>query len=401
MKSYREGGQVSLGCLLLILSLAAAVLYPGSSAHAFDIQIGSSNTETINFAVYNTTPGSNGTPSFSSNGMLMSAGSQAFPVLGTVKGTAQSFSQTNKDAYTTILSANQDQLPSSFGTAASSTSASTALPKSGTSVTQQGVAFNSGTPAMPGTPATPGTFLQSASTLSGVASVSFASLHADFTNSTDFGATSFSGVPGVVISATGNLSSTAGSFVELANQGTITIKDNMGNLIATDPFTIIVGFTFNSTLTNNTYLYGTGTTSISRPVPTNTAFSIMDTNSFPSVTIPIGGTFSVDSNLTLVSDPGSLIELGDLSSAPGQFPDFGSFVGGPAPAVAVPEPSTLVQSGTVLFLVAGLWVWRSLGRNRRAARGLSRSRPGLAALVVLFFSLLAPGLAPAGTDHRK
>ena len=58
MKSYREGGQVRLGSLLLILSLAAAVLYPSRSAHAFeDIQIGSSNTESINFAVYNTTPG--------------------------------------------------------------------------------------------------------------------------------------------------------------------------------------------------------------------------------------------------------------------------------------------------------------------------------------------------------
>src|SRR5271166_5233447 len=107
MKSYREGGQVSLGSLLLILSLAAAVLYPSRSAHAEDIEIGSSNTETINFAVYNTTTGSNGTPMFS-NGMLISAGSQAFPVLGSVNGTAQNFSQTNGDAYTTILSANDN-----------------------------------------------------------------------------------------------------------------------------------------------------------------------------------------------------------------------------------------------------------------------------------------------------
>ena len=319
MKSYREGGQVRLGSLLLILSLAAAVLYPSRSAHAEDIEIGSSNTESLNFAVYNTTPGitpSTGQPIFSSNGMLMDAGSQAFPVLGMVSGNPQTFSQTNGDAYTTILSANQAQLPSSFGTAAFSTSASAALANNGTNVSQQGVAFNSATPAMPGMPATPGTFLQSASTLSNFASVSFASLHADFTNSTGFGAASFSGVPGVAISATGNLSSTAGSFVELANQGTITIKDNMGNLIATNPFTIIVGFAFNSTLTNNTYLYGTGTTSVSPPDPTTGAFSVLDTNSFPSVTIPIGGTFSVDSNLTLVSDPGSLIKLADLSGAP-------------------------------------------------------------------------------------
>src|SRR5271165_7150777 len=155
-------------------------------------------------------------------------------------------------------------------------------------------------PSLPGLPTMPGTFLQSASTQSGVASVSFASLHAGFTNSKGFGATSFTGAPGVAISATGNLSSAPGSFVELADKGAVTINDGKGN-ITTDPFTIVVGLTFNSTLTNNTYLYGTGTTSISSPDPTTGAFSITDTNNFPSVTIPIGGTFSVDSNLTLVS----------------------------------------------------------------------------------------------------
>ena len=255
MLSYREGGQVSLGSLLLILSLAAAVLYPSRSAHAYGIEIGSSNTETINFAVYNTTPGirpSTGKPIFSSDGMLMSAGSQALPVLTTVNGTKQTFSQTNKGAYTTTFSATSPPL-SNFGTASFSTSASPFLGKT-TTLSQPGVSFNSGTPGTPGTPAKPGTFLQSASTQSNLASVSFASLHADFTNSsTGIGAGPFSGVPGVAISATGNLSSTAGSFVELADQGTITINNN--GTITTNSFTIVVGFTLNTSLTNNTYTY--------------------------------------------------------------------------------------------------------------------------------------------------
>src|SRR5271157_2829443 len=379
MKSYREGGQVRLGSVLLILSLAAAVLYPSRSAHAAGIVIGSSGTATINFAVYNTTPGitpSTGTPIFSSDGMLMDAGSSALPVLTTVNGTEQTFSQTNLGGYTNnIFTANLPP-PSNFGTAAFSTSASTALANNGTSANQQGVSFNSGTPAMSGMPATPGTFLQSASTQSGVASVSFASLHADFTNPSNvFPPTSFTGAPGVAISATGNLGSAPGSFVELADKGAVTINDGKGN-ITTDPYTIVVGLTFNSTLTHNTYTYtnlptgSSGTTpTIDPPDATTNAFSISFNPNFPSVTISPGGTFSVDSSLTLVSDPESLIKLADLSGTPG-LPDFGAFVGGPAPAAAIPEPSTLVLFGTGLFLVAGLWVRRSLGHHRRAARGL-------------------------------
>ncbi len=213
MNGYHRGRQVSLGSLPLILGVAALVLCPNRCAHAFaNIKIGSSNTENISFAVYNTSPGTNGQPSFS-NGLMTSAGSQLFPVLTSVNGTAQSLSQTDTTAYTHTLAANQNPpfttaLPSTFGAATYSTSASTALPKNGTGLAQQaGVSFNSGT------------FLQSAATMTGgLASVSFGHLHASFTNSAGPGSGSYVGVPGAEISATGVLSPTAGSFVELANR---------------------------------------------------------------------------------------------------------------------------------------------------------------------------------------
>ncbi|MGC8639324.1 MAG: hypothetical protein ACP5XB_05530 [Isosphaeraceae bacterium] len=230
----------------------------------------------------------------------------------------------------------------------------------------------------------------------GVAAVSFAHLHSDFTNSaTGPGAETYTGTPGAVVSATGVLSPTAGSFVELANQGTITIKNSTGGVIATDSFTIIVGFSFNSSLQENTFLYGTGKTSLSSPDASNGAFSILDTNLFSTVSIPVGGAFSIDSYLTLVSDPGSLIELGNFSSTQGPLPSFGSFTGG----AAVPEPLALVQLGTGVFLAAGFLGWRRRARQRRAAGGCSRARAraGVTALLLVVFGLLAPGLAAAGT----
>ncbi len=383
MNDYRRGRQASLGSLPLILGVAALVLCPNRTAHAFaDIKIGSSNTENIDFAVYNTTSGGGGQPIFT-NGLLTTPGNSLFPVLSSVNGTAQSHSQIDPTAYTHTLSANQNPpfptpLSTAFGAATFSTSASTALPKNGSDLSQQiGVSFNSGT------------FLQSAATMtSGIAAVSFAHLEAGFTNSAGPGSGTYVGVPGAEISATGVIGSTAGSFVEIANQGTITLKDNLGNLIATDSFTMIVGFALDSSLHPNEYVYGTGTAtgtgnqSISAPNSTTGAFSILDNYLFPSVTIPVGGTFTVDSYLTMVSDPCSLIQLGDFSGTQASA-NFGSFAGGPAPN-AIPEPLALVQLGTGLFLTAGLWGWRSFGRNPRAARLPARARASLSAIAALF-----------------
>ena len=112
---------------------------------------------------------------------------------------------------------------------------------------------------------------------------------------------------------------------------------------------------------------------------------------------PKGGTFSVDSNLTLVSDPGSLIQLGDLSGTHGQFPDFGSFAGGPARLPPYPSHRPWSISGPACSWSpdcgdGGVSV--AIAARLGAFRVLV---PVWLPWLVLFFCLLAPGLAPAGT----
>lgn len=373
----------------LIASLCLGSLVPGGKLLAATIKIGSSNTESMTFAVYNTTAASNGNPTFS-NGLMTSVGSSLFPSLTSVNGTAQNFSQTKTGAYTNVLSANQNppfgtSLPATFGAATFSTSASTALANGGSDLSNLiGVSFNSGT------------FLQSASTMTGgIAAVSFGHLDASFSNSSAGpGAGIYKGTPGAVISASGVLSPTVGSFVELANQGTITIKDNNGNLIATDSFSTIVAFGFGPGLTQEESFPTGILTSFSAPNPQTGAFTLANDILFPAVSIPEGGSFSVDSTLTLVSDPGSLIQLSSDMSSIGTLPNFGSFLGGPA---VVPEPYALVSFGTGMCLVAGFWGCRRSTRRRRALGLLPRWRSGPAKLLVLPLGLLVSGMASAGT----
>jgi hypothetical protein len=66
--------------------------------------------------------------------------------------------------------------------------------------------------------------------------------------------------------------------------------------------------------------------------------------------------FSVDASLTLVSDPGSLIELGPVGAITGGLPNIGVFAGS-----TVPEPASILELGLGLLLMAGAWSWR---RNR-------------------------------------
>ncbi|MGC8639323.1 MAG: hypothetical protein ACP5XB_05525 [Isosphaeraceae bacterium] len=140
--NQRDRG-IGITALLLLVGLSVGILVPGRAGSAATIKIGTSNTESGSFAVYNTAPGSNGTPVFN-NGLMTSAGSSLFSVLTTVSPPSQSFAQTNTSSYSHTWTANVNNLPSSFGGAKFSTAASTALPNGGGSVNNLlGVSFNS------------------------------------------------------------------------------------------------------------------------------------------------------------------------------------------------------------------------------------------------------------------
>src|SRR5208337_1510969 len=185
-----------------------------------------------------------------------------------------------------------------------------------------------------------GTFLQSAATLTaGTAAVSFAHLHADFTNT----GASYPAIPGAVVSASGFLSPTAGSFVELAEQGTITIKNSSGQQVGSpDSFTMIAAFGYNSSLQFSSFVSGTGQMTLNAP-NSQEDFSLTGTDLFGLTNITSGMGFSVDASLTLVSDPGSLIQLSSLSDVSVPLPNIGAFAGS-----AVPEPSSFVELRTAL-----------------------------------------------------
>ncbi|MGZ3471783.1 MAG: hypothetical protein ACXVA6_17580 [Isosphaeraceae bacterium] len=155
--------------------------------------------------------------------------------------------------------------------------------------------------------------VHSAATLTaGTAAVSFAHLHADFTNT----GASYPAIPGAVVSASGFLSPTAGSFVELAEQGTITIKNSSGQQVGSpDSFTMIAAFGYNSSLQFSSFVSGTGQMTLNAP-NSQEDFSLTGTDLFGLTNITSGMGFSVDASLTLVSDPGSLIQLSSLSDVP-------------------------------------------------------------------------------------
>jgi hypothetical protein len=384
------------GFFLLEFCLSVGILFPAQTAMGFwgGITIGSTSSESITYGLY-TTKASSGSIQWSgpgNSGMLIdsgfngSNGNANVPALSTpvsLTRNPQSYSQSGLSTINRATSAlstpptppfSPSPLNSTnFGTAGTVVSAGTNV--IGDNLTPGpllhiGVAYNSGT------------FLNSSTSLAAnSAAVSFTALHADFMNT---GAQLNNVSAGAAISATGTLATVAGqpSYIELADTGTITINGTK------TPFFVIAGYVWNGS-SLQTFQAGNGSISLSGP-DSNGNFSISDNYAIGSFTVPANASLSVDSQLTLVADPGSSITLSGLT---GDLPTFGVFGG-----AVVPEPSSWIPLGTAMLLLVLLW-----GRRRYPQLSLRLPRlPGvslvlLVGLTSLILGLEAPGTATAGS----
>ena len=94
------------------------------------------------------------------------------------------------------------------------------------------------------------------------------------------------------------------------------------------------------------------------------------TGLFPVANLNNGDSVTVTANLTLMSDPHSLIELGSLADVTGPLPVIGIFGGSPS----VPEPTSIIELGAGLLILTCYLGWRKCGAG--SDRIGSRTRAG-------------------------
>lgn len=166
--------------------------------------------------------------------------------------------------------------------------------------------------------------------------------------------------------------------------------------ITTDSFLLVAAY---SSGQENVYQTGNGLLSSSGPNSQGevTITGTTTANLFPVANLSTGDSVTITANLTLLSDPGSIIELGSLNNVPGPLPTIGIFGGN----AAVPEPASLVELGTGLLMLTCTWGWRKARSRKRRDSVPNPSRALYCLLLIIglaVFSLpLAESSAEAGT----
>ena len=346
--------------------LAVCLLAIGSAAEAFEDITVTSSSETVNFQQMQFTPSISSPPQPSqfdpTTGLLITAG-YPFPVLGNVvvpgPQTYTYPSDAPADFLNNLTTANAGGLTPTlpdFGASRVSASASANLNRGVNALnTQYGLAFN-GQGKINGLPA-PGTFLQSPSYSPSTASVTLVSLSASFST----GGSPLPAVVGAFLNASGILGEAPGSFVEVGVKGDFDIDKGAAMGGKTDPFTWVGGYGYD--MKGFPYSLSSGLT-ISAPDNMG-SFTITGSKSFGIQ--QVNSEFVAKATLTLIADPGSLIQLGGASaSLPGPPPNIGIIIGSP-----VPEPSSVVELATALIFALGVLGWKQRARTSARLKNLS------------------------------
>jgi len=332
---------IKLSSMVFTLLLMGPVLIPGATAEALGgLLLKSGSTTSTTFSAYNvdrTINAGSTSPQFDANGVLLYPGSPVYPTLVSppfVQQTPTSRTTTaDNQNFTLIANSGSRGGISPFGSGRESTTLSSNIPTLGTQVGNSGVSFN------------PGSFASSnASSSATVAVVSVATATAIF-NVVNGVLPSLS--PGVFLDVAGYVNGGPGSFVAVGLSGSIGITQP-GNDSQFLPFQLVGAYAgpgtqivpingdFNSTSPPPGFQFeATG----------NVLFSTTS-GTFSSLTnLPVGTVISVQSTLTLIADPNSLIQLfpGPFPGSNLTVPDFGVFAGGPVGDLnlpSVPEPAT-------------------------------------------------------------
>ena len=190
-----------------------------------------------------------------------------------------------------------------------------------------------------------------------MASVTLVSLSASFSSGGSLPA-----VLGALLNASGVLGQAPGSFVEVGVKGQIDIDGGTAMGGKSNAFTWFGGYGYDSN--GHPFSLSSGLT-ISAPNASGN-FTITGSTNFGAQVAKNG--FVTTATLTLISDPGSFIQLGGApDSFPGPPPDLGIIIGS-----AVPEPSSVIELATALMFALGLLGWKQHARTNAQLKNLSR-----------------------------
>ncbi|WP_435009258.1 PEP-CTERM sorting domain-containing protein [Tundrisphaera lichenicola] len=320
-----------------------------------------SSAAQVSYSLNSTTPNSSGPPVFNANNILITPGS-GLPTLlfgEQAPGTFQIAGASTLSpgfafrSSTTPQSGATGTVPAKFGTAVTALFAQ-GTGQQGTLLTQGGLFYDTRTRLTDNLSATD----------VNLASLSFTFSIATFRN--DTGADIVIN-PAALLSVQGTLGSGSTSYVAAGLVASVSLS-GVANPIDLKPI-VLAASQSNVTVSQN----GTGSRDASSTAIVNGQFYGTATSSYSgTVTIRNGQSISIQSRLTLISDPGSSIRIvSDLAPLPGglQFkqPDFGVYVGGDFSTLTapVPEPSTIVMLGLGLATVGG---WRLRARRHRTTQ---------------------------------